>query len=236
MTISDSPSAPLVAIVGITGKQGGSVARALIDSDKKYRIRGFTRDAQTPVATAFAALGVELIAVSLTVGNEDGVRKAFAGSDIVFAMTQFESHMSKDQEIAEGKVMVDAALAAGVSLFVWSGLESLTALSTGRLSFTDLSAGRLSLVAFFDSKAAVSDYARASGVPLAIVQAGYYASNVLRAAPYVLRPQADGSFLYCLPMAGSTRVPLIDVESDYGLYVRAAIESPALGAGSEVLS
>jgi hypothetical protein len=37
-------------------------------------------------------------------------------------------------------------------------------------------------------------------------------------------------------MAGSTRAPLIDVESDYGLYVRAAIESPALGAGSEVLS
>lgn len=84
MTISDSPTAPLVTIVGITGKQGGSVARALIDSDKKYRIRGLTRNAQNPAATAFAALGVELVKVSLTVENKEGVRTAFAGSNIIF--------------------------------------------------------------------------------------------------------------------------------------------------------
>jgi uncharacterized protein YbjT (DUF2867 family) len=122
--------------------------------------------------------------------------------------------------------MVDVALAAGVSLLVWSALEP----------FTTLSNGRLSLVAFFDSKAAISEYALASGVPLAIVQPGYYATNILESAPFALEPQAGGSYVYRLPMSGSTRVPLIDVESDYGLYVRAAIESPELGAGSEVLS
>ncbi|KAJ7910724.1 NAD(P)-binding protein [Mycena leptocephala] len=226
MTISSSPTAPLVVIVGITGNQGGSVARALIDSDKPYRIRGLTRNAQKPSAKVLTGLGVELVTISVTVGNEDGVRTAFAGANIVFAVTNFNEHFDKEREIAEGKLMVDAALAAGVSLLVWSALES----------FTTLSNGRLSLVAFFDSKAAISEYALASGVPLAIVQPGYYATNILESAPFALEPQAGGSYVYRLPMSGSTRVPLIDVESDYGLYVRAAIESPELGAGSEVLS
>ncbi|KAF8157417.1 NAD(P)-binding protein [Mycena galopus ATCC 62051] len=224
MTISDSPTALLVAIVGITGKQGGSVARALLESDKPYRIRGLTRDAKRPAAATFAKLGAEIVAVSITVGNEPAVREAFAGADIVFAVTNFEEHLDKEREIAEGRLMVDAALTAGVSLFVWSALES----------FTALSAGRISRVAFFDSKADISEYARASRIPLAIIQAGYYATNMLR--EYPLRPQGDGSYSFCMPMAGSTRVPIIDTESDYGIYVRAAIESPALGAGSEVLS
>ncbi|KAF7351829.1 NAD(P)-binding protein [Mycena venus] len=224
MTITDSHTAPLVAIVGITGKQGGSVARALIDSDKSYRIRGLTRDANKPASRAFTDLGVQVVEVSLIVGNEDAVRKAFSGAKIVFAVTNFNEHFNKEREIAEGKLMVDAAVSAGVSLFIWSALESISAMSSGRITG----------VAPFDSKAAVTAYARDSGIPLAIVQAGYYGDNVLLGYP--LQPQADGSLLYSLPMPGSTRVPFIDVEADYGLYVRVAIESSALGAGSEVLS
>lgn len=121
--------------------------------------------------------------------------------------------------------MVDAAKSAGVNLFIWSALES----------FSNLSAGRLSHVAFFDSKAVVTAYAKSSNIPLAIVQAGYYATNIFDAVPFALKPQPDGSYTFRLPMAGTTRVPLIDVEADYGLYVRAAIESPA-PAGSEILS
>jgi uncharacterized protein YbjT (DUF2867 family) len=86
--------------------------------------------------------------------------------------------------------MVDASLAVGVSLFVWSALEPFTALSKGRLS----------LVAFFDSKAAISEYALASGVPLAIVQPRYYATNILESAPFALEPQTDGSYVYRLPV------------------------------------
>jgi uncharacterized protein YbjT (DUF2867 family) len=84
MTISQDPSAPLAVLVGITGQQGGSVARALIDSDKPYRIRGLTRDATKPAAQAFAAQGVQIVSVSLTVDDVLNVRKAFEGADIVF--------------------------------------------------------------------------------------------------------------------------------------------------------
>ncbi|KAK7002205.1 NAD(P)-binding protein [Favolaschia claudopus] len=216
MTISTSPTAPLVVIIGITGKQGGSVVRALIESPKPYRIRGLTRNKEKPAAVEYTRLGVQMVAVAVTVGNEENVKKAFDGGEIIF-------------EVAEGKLMIDTALQTGtVSLFIWSALES----------FGTLSSGRIPNVKFFDSKAIITEYARASGIPLAIVQAGYYASNILDicAMGSALRPQDDGSFVFSLPMKGSTLLPVIDVERDYGLYVRAVIEEPGFGAGCEVLS
>lgn len=84
MTISQDASAPLVAVVGATGTQGGSVIRALISSKMTYRIRGFTRDTLRPAAQTLTSLGVEMVAVSLTVGNKEEVYKAFEGAAIAF--------------------------------------------------------------------------------------------------------------------------------------------------------
>lgn len=97
MTISQDPSAPLAVLVGITGLQGGSVARALIESDKPYRIRGLSRDPTKPAAQAFAAQGVQIVRVSLTADNAAGARKAFEGADIAFVVTNFNEHMDKQR-------------------------------------------------------------------------------------------------------------------------------------------
>ncbi|KAJ7639285.1 NAD(P)-binding protein [Roridomyces roridus] len=225
MTISNDSSAPLVVIAGITGLQGGSVARALAESDKPYRIRGLTRDPSKPTAQAFAGQGVQLVGVSLTADNVAGVAKAFQGADIVFLVTNFNEHMDKQREISEGKMMVDVAKEAGVKLLIWSGLESLSALSGGKFS----------RVEFFDAKSDITEYAKQSGVPLVVVQAGYYATNIFEGS-YALKKQPDGSYVFGLPVPATTSVPVIDVAHDYGLYVRAAVENPALGAGSEVQS
>ncbi|KAJ7437090.1 NAD(P)-binding protein [Mycena galericulata] len=225
MTVSKDTSAPLAVLVGITGKQGGSVARALIESDKPYRIRGLTRDATKPVAQAFAAQGVEIISVSLTVDNAAGARQAFEGDDIIFTVTNFNEHMDKQREIAEGKLLVDTAKQVGAKLLIWSGLESLSALSGGKFSH----------VGFFDAKGEITDYAKRSGVPLSVVQAGFYATNFFETS-YALKKQPDGSYVFGLPVPAATVVPVIDVAHDYGLYVRAAIEDATLGAGSELQS
>ena len=82
MTITDNFSAPLVAVVGATGQQGGSVVAVLKASAKQYRIRAFTRDTTKPAAQALAQDGVDVIAVNLVVENADAVRKAFEGVDI----------------------------------------------------------------------------------------------------------------------------------------------------------
>jgi len=64
--------------------QGGSVIKALAESDKPYRIRGLTRDPSKPAALKLKAQGAELFSVSISVENADMVHKAFEGANIVF--------------------------------------------------------------------------------------------------------------------------------------------------------
>lgn len=121
-------------------------------------------------------------------------------------------------------MLARAAKAAGVDLLIWSGLESISKVSGGKYTLAD----------HFESKAAITEYARQSGVPLAVVQAGSYASNFTGlSAP---RKQADGSFVVAVPCGSSTVLPVIDMVQDYGIFVREAIESPAFGPGSEILT
>ncbi|KAJ7310030.1 NAD(P)-binding protein [Mycena albidolilacea] len=223
MTISKLLTAPLTVIVGITGRQGGSVARALIASEKPYRLRGLSRDITKPAAQKFAEQGVEMVSVDLRADKPEDALKAFAGAEIAFAMTNWNEYRDGAKEAAVGKMLVDTAKTTGVKLLVWSALES----------FTELTNGRFSLAQFCDSKAEVTAYARASGVPLAIAMPGFGAFNI-PIAHYALKRQEDGSYLFTLPISGATRVPLSDTAHDFGLYVQAAIESPALGPGSEV--
>jgi uncharacterized protein YbjT (DUF2867 family) len=117
-------------------------------------------------------------------------------------------------------MLVEAAKTVGVDLLIWSGLDSVTDSSGGKITH-------------FDSKATVTEYARKSGVPFVVVQAGFYASNFL--STFKPRKQADGSYAVAVPFRPDTVLPVIDME-DYGLFVREAIESPAFGAGTEVLS
>lgn len=116
MTITQNTSAPLVVVVGAAGTQGGSVIKALAESDKAYRLRGLTRDPTKPSSLQWANQGVEMLGVTPTVENESEVLKSFEGANIVFvsdqclcfpvriahlrfrkAMTNFWAHMVKQR-------------------------------------------------------------------------------------------------------------------------------------------
>lgn len=84
MTISQESSAPLVVVVGSTGNQGGSVIRALADSNVPYRIRGLTRDATKKAAQDLSEKGVEMVSVTLSKEREADVLKAFEGATYAF--------------------------------------------------------------------------------------------------------------------------------------------------------
>jgi uncharacterized protein YbjT (DUF2867 family) len=128
------------------------------------------------------------------------------------------------QEIDDGILMINAAKAAKVDLLIWSGLMSVTEASGGKYTHVD----------HYDGKAVVTAYGRQSGVPFIDVQAGAYASNYNSAqAP---RKRGDGSYELALPCSPETLLPVIDMVSDYGLFVREAIESPAFGDGSEIFA
>ncbi|KAK4701680.1 hypothetical protein P7C70_g4551, partial [Phenoliferia sp. Uapishka_3] len=227
MVLSKSPFAPTVIVVGITGKQGGSVARALIASSKPYRVIGLTRDTFRPSAKEWVDLGVELRQVAIGVGNEVAVQRAFEGADVLFAVTNFDEHGDKAREIAEGKLMVDAALSSSIHLFIWSSLVSISTLSSGKYTKCE----------FFDAKAEVTSYLAKSGLPWANVPCGFYISNLI-ASPYKFSrsEKDDDSYVLRLPVKGETKIPVLDPKKDYGEYVLKAIEGEGMGAGSEILS
>ncbi|KAJ7489676.1 NAD(P)-binding protein [Mycena galericulata] len=225
MTITQDPSAPLVAVVGATGVQGGSVVRALAESDKAYRVRGFTRDAAKPAAQELTALGVTVFVVSLVVDNKDAVYKAFQGADYAFLVTNFWEHLDVDKEIAEGKLLIDAAKAGGVAGIVWSGLPSATKMSGGKYTH----------IIHFDGKAVVTEYGRQVGVPFVDVQGGSYGSNFLT-PPFAPVKQADGSFVLAFPMKPTTLIPFIDAARDYGMFVRHVLELPVFPDGGEFVA
>ncbi|KAJ6464539.1 NAD(P)-binding protein [Mycena sanguinolenta] len=225
MTITQDSSAPLIAVVGATGIQGGSVVRALADSDRLYRVRGFTRDAAKPAAVELSKLGVTVVAVNFVVDNKDEVYKAFAGANFAFLVTAFWEHIDGARETTEGKLMVDAAKAAGVRGIVWSGLPSFSALSGGKYTH----------VWHTDSKAEVTTYGRKSGVPFVDVQTGYYGSNLLSGFSAPVK-QADGSFVLAWPARPTTVVPFLDALRDYGTFVRYALELPVFPDGAEIFA
>ncbi|KAJ7353404.1 NAD(P)-binding protein [Mycena albidolilacea] len=212
MPISSSSSAPLIVIVGATGNQGGSIVQALAESDRPYRIRGLTRDVTKPAAQKLANQGVETVNVILSVANADAVQKVFKGADFVFVVTSFWEHFDREREAAEGRMMVDAAKAAGVKLFIWSALESVSEVSKGKYIHVD----------HFDGKGEITAYAHASGIPLLIVQAGWYMTNFLFFDAMAATKEADGSYTLGLPVSADTVVP--------------GIESPVFGPGTEVLA
>ncbi|KAG8999893.1 hypothetical protein FRB94_005783 [Tulasnella sp. JGI-2019a] len=226
MVASTDSNAPLAVIIGVTGHQGGSVANALVQSSKPYRIVGLTRDASKPKAQGWAEKGVKLHEVNVSVGNEAVVAKAFENADIVFAVTSALDARTKENEIAIGKLMIDAAKAAKVKHFIWSPLESPAKLSKGRLN----------AVWAFDSKAEITECLRASGVPFSLVPAAGYLSNLFGGGPSALSKQPDGSYVLRAPCSPKTLAPIVDIPRDYGMYVRAAIENPGMGPGSEVLT
>ncbi|KAK7036128.1 NmrA domain-containing protein [Favolaschia claudopus] len=224
MTISTAVSAPIIAVVGATGAQGGSVIRALSESNKAYRIRGFTRNITKASAQALTAQGVEMVAVNLVVENRHNVYSAFVGADYAFLVTNFWEHADKQKEIAEGKLLIDAAKAAGVKGIIFSGLTAVEKLSKGKYT----------KVFHFDGKAEVAEYGRASGVPFVDVQAGFYNDNFLSEGLQLVTKNSDGTFILSSVIKPSAVIPLIDVEKDYGLYVCQVLEAPIFPDGSVV--
>ncbi|KAJ6615411.1 hypothetical protein B0H10DRAFT_2164892 [Mycena sp. CBHHK59/15] len=121
MTITQNTSAPL------------SRVNALAESDRPYRIRAFTRDAKKNSTQELIKQGVDIVVVSLVVGN-------------VELVTNFWEHNDMEREIAEGKMPIDAAKSAGVGRIVWSALVSQSnhyrrRTSKSRVPFVEVQAG-----------------------------------------------------------------------------------------------
>ncbi|KAH8923451.1 NAD(P)-binding protein [Atractiella rhizophila] len=88
MILSSESSAPLVALTGITGHQGSSVANALIQSPKPYRLRGFSRDITKQASVEWKEKGVQMVAVNLIEEVSVFLAEKSAATGIPYAVVQ----------------------------------------------------------------------------------------------------------------------------------------------------
>src|SRR5450631_3251627 len=100
-----------VVVTGSTGKQGGAVARGLLE--RGHKVRAVTRDPNSSQAKLLATAGATLVATSLE--DTAAIAKALEGATSLFAMTT-PSGGGTDSETRQGVAAADAAKAAGVHL------------------------------------------------------------------------------------------------------------------------
>ena len=146
-----------VVVTGSTGKQGGAVARGLLE--RGHKVRAVTRDPSSSQAKSLANAGATLVAASLE--DTAAITKALEGATSLFAMTTPYGG-GTDAETRQGVAAADAAKAAGVHLV-----------------FTSVgSANRQTGVPHFDSKYEVEKHIAKVGVRATILAPVYFMENL----------------------------------------------------------
>jgi uncharacterized protein YbjT (DUF2867 family) len=110
-----------ILITGVTGHQGGAVARALQGSG--FHLRGLTRKPDGERAAALARHGVDVDLVKGDLDDEATLRRALAGAWGVFGV-QNSLEAGVEGEEAQGKRLATLAREAGVEHFVYTSVGS----------------------------------------------------------------------------------------------------------------
>ena len=162
-----------VVVTGSTGKQGGVVARDLLE--RGHKVRAVTRDPNSNQAKSLANAGATLVTASLE--DTAAIKKALEGATSLFAMTT--PFGGTDAEIRQGVAAADAAKAAGVHLV-----------------FTSVgSANRKTGVPHFDSKYEVEKHIAKIGVRATILAPVAFMENL----HFIKDQLAKGTYAAALP-------------------------------------
>jgi uncharacterized protein YbjT (DUF2867 family) len=148
-----------ILVLGATGGQGGAVAAALLDRGRP--VRAMVRRPDAPSARGLADRGVDVVAGSLD--DRAALGSAMRGVAAVFALTTpFERGV--DAEVAQGRVILAAAVEAQVPHLVFSSVAG-----------ADQHTG----VPHFESKAIIENELVSTGLPYTIVGPTYFFDNAL---------------------------------------------------------
>ena len=169
---------PLIAVIGATGKQGGSVVDALLDEG--FGVRALVRDPGSPASHALRARGVDLVTGNLT--DSASLDSLQIGADGVFAMSTPVD--GTDVEVAAGTAIADSALRVGVPHMVFSTVGG---------------AERETRIAHFESKRRVEEHIEKLGLHATFLRPVFFMENLtgfgvsIEAGEIVVRlPLPDG--------------------------------------------
>ncbi|MEU5383743.1 NmrA/HSCARG family protein [Kitasatospora cineracea] len=201
-----------IAVFGATGQQGGAVVDALLDHGA--RVRALVRDPQSDRAQALAARGVELAAVRTD--DPASLAAALAAVEGFSFMTPEANSLEEvEAEIRIGTALVDAAAEAGVPHVVFNSV---------------FGADRERGVPHHDSKHAIEEYLRKSGLRASMVRATAFMENFAS----VLAPSLEhGEIVLRMPLPEDVALKMISVR-DIGRVAAALLLDIAQAPGGAV--
>jgi uncharacterized protein YbjT (DUF2867 family) len=213
-------SKKIVAVVGATGAQGGSLARAILrDRAGEYAVRALTRKVDSDKAQELKRAGAEVVAADLD--DVESVKRAFAGAHAAFCVTNYWEYFSPEREFTHASNMAKAAKHAGVQHAIWSTLEDTR-------KWVPLSDNRMPTlmdkykVPHFDAKGEANGVFAELGVPTTCLLTSFYWDNFVY---FGVGPKkgADGKLALTLPM-NNAKLPGIAAEDigkcAYGILER----------------
>jgi len=200
----------IIAVVGATGLQGKGVVNAL-NKDGSLKVRSITRNPDK-----YQGKADEVLKGDLT--DLESLTNAFKDAHGVFVVTNF---WEGADEIAQGKVAIQAAKNAGVKHFIWSTLPDVENISNGQFD-----------VPHFTGKAKVDELIENAGFEnYTFVQPPFYFQNFIgMMGP---QPKENGSTGWTLPLdPGKKVIHMADI-NDLGKVVAGAFLVPEkVGKGS----
>jgi len=197
----------LVVVFGSTGKQGGAVARLLLESGR-YRVRAVTRDVSKDDAKRLTQLGAEVVEGDMS--KREGLEHLLKGAHAVFSIQPAE--VGAQEEIKQGKHVADAAKAAGIHHFIYTSVGG---------------ADRKTGIPFFDSKWHIEEHIRSLGLKYTILRPVFFMENFYHNRSDIL----DGTFRFPLP--AHRKLQHISVD-DIAAFALLALERPNEFLGKEL--
>jgi uncharacterized protein YbjT (DUF2867 family) len=195
-------SEKIVLITGVTGQQGGALARAL--SGKGFKLRGLTRKPDGDGAKKLKELGVDVVQGDLDdVGSLKSVLQGVWG--VFGVQNTWEAGVEREEE--QGKRLARLAREASVSHFVYASVGS-----------ADEQTG----IPHFDNKARVED----------VVRELKFASHVILRPVFFMQNVTGAWFLQgdklTVGLKPDTKVQMVAVEDIGKISAQAFIRSDAL--------
>ncbi|KAJ7017443.1 hypothetical protein C8F04DRAFT_979365 [Mycena alexandri] len=192
-------SARIVSVFGATGLQGSAVVDALL-KDGTFVPRAITRDPNSATSQKLKARGVQVVRGDSL--DKTSLVTALDGSEAVFAVTVVNSpRVDGQDEVTQGRNIVDAAKKVGVKFFVWTSLPGVKRITGGKLQNCS----------HFDDKEIVQEYLNSSGLVHANLMLPAFLENLWS---YDILKKTDTGYTFALPLHSRKKLQFAWIERD----------------------
>jgi uncharacterized protein YbjT (DUF2867 family) len=168
-----------ILVIGVTGNQGGAVAREL--RRKGWKVRGLSRNLNKPEVKALQEAGVEVVEGDME--DRTSLERAMKGMYGVFSMQSlFKPRVGwigdgLAGEMRQGKAVADAARAEGIQHFIYSSVGG---------------AERNSGLPHFECKWQIEQHIRALGLPATMIRPTVFMEMFNQIRPMILNGVLPG--------------------------------------------